>query len=131
MLSLSSVHRDAIVATCVRALPNEGCGLMLGTPEGLVTEIVPSPNVAESAKVYEVDSRVLLDAYRRADADGLLILGVFHSHTHSEAYPSATDVAQAPDPTWHYLVVSLREVPSVLRSFHILDGTVEEEEIAL
>ena len=35
-----------------------------------------------------------------------------HSHTHSEPYPSPTDVAQAPDPAWHYVIVSFkREAP--------------------
>jgi [CysO sulfur-carrier protein]-S-L-cysteine hydrolase len=119
-----------MVATCIRALPNEGCGLMLGTPDGTVTEIVASPNVAQSAKLYEIDSRVLLSAYRRSDEEGLSILGVFHSHTHSEAYPSPTDVAQAPDPEWHYVVISLRDVPSIVRSFRIVEGEIDEEAIS-
>ena len=131
MLTLRSDQRDAIVATCIRALPNEGCGLLLGTPDGTVTEVLASPNVADSAKLYEVDSRVLLRAYRRSEAEGLSVIGVFHSHTHSEAYPSPTDVAQAPDPTWHYVLVSLRDVPSVIRSFHVIDGEIDEEEICL
>ncbi len=120
-----------MVATCIRALPNEGCGLMLGTLDGTVTEIVPSPNVADSAKLYEIDSGVLLRAYRRGEEEGLSVIGVFHSHTHSEAYPSATDVAQAPDPEWHYALVSLRDVPTQIRSFHIIDGEINEEEISL
>jgi proteasome lid subunit RPN8/RPN11 len=120
-----------MVATCIRALPNEGCGLMLGTSDGTVTEVIPSPNVAGSAKLYEVDSRVLLQAYRRRDEEGLTVLGVFHSHTHSEAFPSPTDVAQAPDPGWHYVLVSLREVPTVIRSFHIVEGEIDEEEISV
>jgi proteasome lid subunit RPN8/RPN11 len=127
VLTLSSRQRDAIVATCIRALPNEGCGLLLGSPDGTVTEVLASVNVADSAKVYEIDSRVLLKASRRSDESGQVILGVFHSHTHSEAYPSPTDVAQAPDPAWHYVLVSLRDVPTVLRSFRIRDGVVEEE----
>ena len=131
MLSLSAIHRDAIVATCIRALPNEGCGLLLGTPDGTVTEILPSANVADSAKLYEIDSGVLLRAYRRSDDEGLSVLGAFHSHTHSEAYPSPTDVAQAPDPGWHYVVVSLRDVPSDIRSFHIVEGDIVEEEISI
>jgi proteasome lid subunit RPN8/RPN11 len=131
VLSLSALHRDAIVATCVRALPNEGCGLLLGTPDGTVTEILPSANVADSAKLYEIDSGVLLRAYRRSDDEGLSVLGAFHSHTHSEAYPSPTDVAQAPDPGWHYVVVSLRDVPSDIRSFRIIEGDIVEEEISL
>jgi len=117
------------VATCIRALPNEGCGLLLGSSDGTVTEVLASANVADSAKVYEIDSRVLLQASRRSEADGQVIVGVFHSHTHSEAYPSPTDVAQAPDPAWHYVVISLRDVPSELRSFRIRDGIVEEEEV--
>jgi proteasome lid subunit RPN8/RPN11 len=119
------------VATCIRALPNEGCGLLLGTLEGMVSEVLPSPNVAESAKLYEIDSRVLLRAYRRSEEMGLSVIGVFHSHTHSEAYPSPTDVAQAPDPTWHYVLVSLRDVPSVIRSFHVTEGVVDEEQISI
>ena len=130
MLTLRSDLRDAIVATCIRALPNEGCGLLLGTSEGTVTDVLASPNVADSAKLYEIDSRVLLRAYRQSEQDGRSVIGVFHSHTHSEAYPSPTDVAQAPDPTWHYVLVSLRDVPTVIRSFHVVDGVIDEEEIS-
>jgi len=130
VLTLSSEHRDAMVATCIRALPNEGCGLLLGTSDGTVTDVMVSPNVADSAKIYEIDSRVLLRAQRRSDEENLSILGVFHSHTHSDAYPSATDVAQAPDPEWHYVLISLRDVPSEVRSFRIVDGEINEEEVS-
>jgi len=115
------------VATCIRALPNEGCGLLLGTPSGVVVDVVASANVADSAKIYEIDPGVLLRAYRRADDEGLEVLGVFHSHTHSEAYPSPTDINQAPDPAWHYVIVSLRDVPVELCSFRVLDGEVTHE----
>ena len=132
MLTLSPAHVDAMVATSIRALPNEGCGLLLGHSDhsgGVVTEVVPSPNVADSAKVYEIDSKVLLRTYRRADDEGLEVLGVFHSHTHSEAYPSPTDISQAPDPDWHYVLVSLRDQIAVVRSFRIVDGSATEEEL--
>jgi proteasome lid subunit RPN8/RPN11 len=121
-----------MIATCIRALPDEGCGLLLGVSDAEraeVREVVVSENVLHSAKVYEIDSKVLLHAYRRADDEGLEVIGVFHSHTHSEAYPSPTDVAQAPDPSWHYVVVSLRDVPTVLRSYRISGGVVSEEEV--
>ena len=131
MLTLNPTQRDAIVATCIRALPDEGCGLLLGRDDGTVVDVVASRNVAESAKVYEIDSRVLLRTYRRADDEGLSVLGAFHSHTHSEAFPSPTDIAQAPDPQWHYVLVSLRDVPSVVRSFRIVDAQVAEEPINL
>jgi proteasome lid subunit RPN8/RPN11 len=132
VLSLERRLLDAMIATCVRALPDEGCGLLLGASDAErseVSDVVMSENVLRSAKVYEVDPKVLLQTYRRADDEGLEVLGVFHSHTHSEAYPSPTDVAQAPDPTWHFVVVSLRDVPTVVRSYRIIDGVVSEEEV--
>jgi len=131
VLTLTSSQRDAIVATCIRALPNEGCGLLLGSAEGVVSEVVPSLNVADSAKVYEIDSKVLLRAYRRADEEGIGVLGVFHSHTHSEAYPSPTDVRQAPDPSWHYVLVSLRDPAVDLKSFRVEDQNVTAETVQI
>ncbi len=119
-----------MVATCIRALPNEGCGLLLGDVDGSVVEVIPTSNVADSAKVYEIDSRVLLRAYRRADDERLEVIGVFHSHTHSEAYPSPTDIAQAPDPSWHYVLVSLEAPVAVVRSFRIVEDVVSEEEVS-
>jgi len=116
-----------MLATCIRALPDEGCGLLLGTPDGVVVDVVASPNVAASAKVYEIDPKVLLRTFRRADDEGLEVLGVFHSHTHSAAYPSPTDIRQAPDPAWHYVLISLAAVPSDVRSYSIIEGQVSEE----
>jgi len=132
VLSLDERLRDAMIATCIRALPDEGCGLLLGASDAeraVVRDVIVSENVLHSAKVYEIDSKVLLRTYRRADDEGLEVLGVFHSHTHTDAYPSPTDIAQAPDPGWHYVLVSLRDVPTVVRSFRIIEGVVSEEEV--
>ena len=72
-----------------------------------------------------------LRADRDAEGRGLEILGVVHSHTHTEAYPSPTDVAQAPDPAWHYVIVSLKREAAVVRSYRIVDGGIDEEPVAL
>lgn len=131
MLQLTSAQRDAMLATCIRALPEEGCGLLLGSSDGVVREVVASANVAHSARVYEIDPRVLLRAFRRADEEELVVMGVFHSHTHSEPRPSPTDVAQAPDPSWHYVLVGLRDVTTQIRSFRIDGGVVTEESVEI
>ena len=131
MLTMSSAQHDQIVAWCIRALPDEGCGLLLGDVTGRVSEVIGSVNVAHSARVYEIDPQVMLRASRRADAQGIAIIGVFHSHTHTDAYPSPTDVTQAPDPDWHYVLVSLRVVPLVVRSYLIVDGVVNDEAIVV
>ena len=64
------------------------------------------------------------------DAD-LDIVGVVHSHTHTEPYPSPTDVQQAPDPSWHYVIVSLRDIAPMVRSYRIVDGTITEEPVVV
>ncbi len=132
MLSVSRPVHDQMVAHCLTGLPEEACGLLGGDPEtGEVVTCYPTRNVAASAKLYTVDPREHLRADRDAESSGHSIIGVFHSHTHTEAFPSPTDVAQAPDPTWHYVIVSLRDTQPVARSYRIVDGEVTEEPIRL
>jgi len=131
MLYLPEPLLDQMVAHCLTGLPLEACGLLVGDHEsGVVVTCVPTRNVAASARLYTVDPKEHLRADRAAEAEGLAIIGVFHSHTHTDAYPSPTDVAQAPDPTWHYVLVSLRDVVPTVRSYRIVDGVIEEERIA-
>jgi proteasome lid subunit RPN8/RPN11 len=129
-LLLTSEDLATMVAHCQRAYPEEGCGLLAGDQRtGRVRRCIPTRNTAGSARLYTVDSLELLRADRAAEAEGQSIIGVFHSHTHTDPYPSPTDVAQAPDPTWHYVLISLRnELPSV-RSYRIVDGEIIEEPI--
>ncbi|MHB8682314.1 MAG: M67 family metallopeptidase [Acidimicrobiales bacterium] len=132
MLRLPVDVHAQIVAHCLAGLPDEACGLIAGHPaEGAVLRCFPTRNAAASAKLYTVDPRDHLRADREAEVDGMEIIGVFHSHTHTDAYPSPTDVAQAPDPAWHYVLVSLRQADPVLRSYRITDGTVTEEPVLL
>ena len=132
MLWLRNDLHAQMVAHCITGLPDEACGLLAGDPEvGEVTVCYPTRNAAASAKLYTVDPLELLQADRDAEAHGIEIIGVFHSHTHTDAYPSPTDVAQAPDPGWHYVVVSLRDTHPVVRSYTIVDGRADEESVVV
>ena len=132
MLRLSEALHNQMVAHCLVGLPDEACGLLAGDPDtGDVATCDPTRNLAASAKLYTVDPKEHLRADRDAEAGGHSIIGVFHSHTHTEAYPSPTDVAQAPDPTWHYVLVSLRDASPVVRSYRIVDGSIQEEPVVL
>lgn len=124
---------DEIVALSVERYPYEACGLIAGPPDrDIVAQFFPCRNVAESARVYTLDPLDHLRAERAAENEGWEIVGVVHSHTHTEAYPSPTDVAQAPDPGWHYVIVSLRdETAPSLRSYRIVGGEVSEEDVAV
>jgi proteasome lid subunit RPN8/RPN11 len=132
MLSLPRPVHDQMVAHCLTGLPDEACGLLGGDlVTGQAVTCYPTRNLAASAKLYTVDPREHLRADRDAEAAGYSIIGVFHSHTHTEAYPSPTDVAQAPDPEWHYILVSLRDSLPVVRSYRIVDGSISEEPVRL
>jgi len=132
---------DRMVAHCLDCLPLEACGLLAGAPlpqpgdqgeQGRpqeVREIYPATNAARSARLYTVEPRDLLRADRAAESIGLALVGVWHSHTHTPAYPSPTDIAQAPDPSWHYVLVSLSDLEPVVRSYRIVDGRVDEEPV--
>ena len=128
----TSTQLDEMIAHCLIELPLEGCGLIVGDlPEMRVHRVVPTANVARSARLYTVDPLAYLKIDRQAEADGLAVIGVFHSHTHTDPYPSPTDVAQAPDPSWHYVLVSLRDEVASSRSYRIIDGQIHEEPIII
>ena len=121
-----------MVAHCLDGLPLEACGLLGGLEGGdggraVVHEVYPAANAALSARLYTVEPKDLLRADRAAEAAGWGLIGVWHSHTNTPAYPSPTDVAQAPDPDWHYVLVSLSDMEPVVRSYRIVAGQVEEE----
>jgi [CysO sulfur-carrier protein]-S-L-cysteine hydrolase len=131
-LTLTETVWRNMVGHAYDGLPEEACGLLAGDPEtGHVDAFYPCHNTAASSRVYTVDPRDHLRADRDAEGRGLEIVGVMHSHTHTEAYPSPTDVAQAPDPAWHYVIVSLKRESAVLRSYRIVDGAISEEGVGL
>jgi [CysO sulfur-carrier protein]-S-L-cysteine hydrolase len=131
MLQLTRQTWMEMVGHAYDGLPDEACGLLAGPPgTGRCTAFYPTRNAAASARVYTVDPMDHLRADRDAEARGLEIIGVMHSHTHTDAYPSPTDVEQAPDPAWHYVIVSLRQEAPVLRSFRIAGGEISEEAVS-
>ncbi len=118
---------DEICHLAFREYPLEMCGLIAGRAGEAKAEVFyPCTNIAASAKVYTIDPKDHLAAERAADDRDWTINGVVHSHTHSEPYPSPTDVTQAPDPDWYYLIVSLKRDAPELRGYRILGGTVTE-----
>ena len=137
MLRISRANWQAIIdhALSEATKPAEACGLLAGELGDIdVKAIFPCANAAPPEKqdlVYELDSGDYLRADREAQANGWEIIGVYHSHTHTEALPSPSDIAQAPDPAWHYILVSVRHPAPVVRSFMIVDGKVAEEPLVL
>lgn len=123
---------DQIGEHVIAGYPHEACGLLVGKGSlGEVLEFHPTENVAKSARVYTINAKQHLLIERDAEGRGLEVMGVVHSHTHTEAYPSPTDVAQAPDPTWHYMIVTLKRGVPEPRNYRIVGETITETPLTI
>jgi proteasome lid subunit RPN8/RPN11 len=134
LLRLAGSAYAAMLGHAYDGLPDEACGLLVGRPAtGHVVRFEPTANDARSSKLYTIPPMAHLKIERAAEADGLEVIGVMHSHTHTDPYPSPTDVAQAEftDPAWHFVIVSLRDDAPMLRSYLLADATIAEERVAV
>jgi [CysO sulfur-carrier protein]-S-L-cysteine hydrolase len=131
VVRLPRAIRDDMVAHALAERPNEACGLLAGQP-GEVTRTFRARNKEQSPVRYEIEPTDLLRIFREIDDADLEHVGIYHSHTHTQAYPSATDLRLAFYPDALYFLVSLMDenVP-VVRAFWIRDGEITEEPIEL
>jgi proteasome lid subunit RPN8/RPN11 len=108
-----------------REHPSECCGLLSGA-NGLITDIHPLRNDADKPETrYFATPEQLFAAMRRIREAGQALLGVYHSHPRTQAYPSASDVEMAFYPEAFYFIISLE--PQVeLRAFRIEDSRIED-----
>jgi proteasome lid subunit RPN8/RPN11 len=127
-LTLEQVHLDAMVSHARSEAPNECCGVLAGRG-GQVERVLPVANADRSPYTFRMDPHELLRAYQEADAEGLEVLGYYHSHPATPAVPSRTDVARAADPFAVYVIVSLVSEPPEVRAYRIADGGYRELEL--
>ena len=129
-----SAHLQMIHHAVV-GLPLEACGLLGGRWGSDEVEVfVPTRNADESAKTYSIGPDGFVAADRALEPRALDVIGVMHSHTHTDPYPSPTDVAQADNPLlegWHYVIVSLRDTEPMLRSWILDGGTIVETPVEI
>ncbi len=131
MVRLPRAIHDEMVAHALEDRAYEVCGLLAGQ-DGLVTRAFRAGNKERSPVRYEIDPRDLLRIFREIDDADLEHVGIYHSHTHTQAYPSATDIRLSYYPDALYFIVSLMDerVPHV-RAFRIREGQVTEEPIEI
>jgi len=108
-MRISKALIDEMVAHAREDLPNECCG-MVGGVDGEATSVIRVANSAASPLRYEMDPQEQYNAMKAIEDGGGELLGIYHSHTKSAAYPSQTDVNQAVAwPEQIYLIVSLAD----------------------
>jgi [CysO sulfur-carrier protein]-S-L-cysteine hydrolase len=133
---------DEMIAHARAGLPNEACGVLAGA-NGRPERLFPMRNAEASPVVYRFDGNEQLRVFGEIENNGWELLAIFHSHTHTEAYPSPTDRAQAhwrdpvtgreaaAYPEVRYLILSLAEQEPVVRAFTFRDGEPVEEEVRI
>src|SRR5271156_4255575 len=109
MIQIEKSAWDTMVSHAVKTFPKECCGVMLGS-DGVVREAVPVPNsyTGPQEDFFVMDPQDLQRADRRARADGMEVLGVFHSHPDCDAYFSKRDLENSC--SWFsYVVLSVKD----------------------
>ncbi len=97
----------------IREFPYECCGLLIGEVEGeeaVVLETIETRNVHEGDRRvrYQVDPMMYYEAEKRAEEEGLEVIGVYHSHPLGRPEPSVIDLENAV-PGFFYIIVSVRD----------------------
>ena len=133
---------EEIVEHARAGLPNEACGVVAGE-DARPVRVYRMRNAEESPVVYRFEEREQLEVFNEIEEKGWQLLAFFHSHTHTEAFPSPTDRARAhwndpatgelvaAYPETSYLILSLAEERPVLRGFRFERGEPREEEVRI
>ena len=145
-LEFPEALRQELIAHAREGNPDEVCGILAGR-DGRVERAFRVSNTADAVPAdsgvfrdresgaasagrkpvhYYMDPRDQLRVYNEVDDLGLDVIGYYHSHTHSEARPSPTDVRLATDLTPYYVLVSLVE-PATVRAWRITKADPMDE----
>jgi proteasome lid subunit RPN8/RPN11 len=116
---------EVIIAHARAEAPAECCGMLVGAGTA-IDEAAPARNVSASPTRFLIDPRDHLDARRAARSRGLEVLGFYHSHPTSPAWPSPSDITEAAYPDAVYLIVSLAGGAAEARLFRIAGGSAIE-----
>ncbi|HZO27759.1 MAG TPA: M67 family metallopeptidase [Chloroflexota bacterium] len=131
MIRVAREVHQAMIAHALEERPFECCGVLAGSG-GAITQSRRAKNAAELFGIrYEIDSREFMRLNREIDDADLDLIGIYHSHPFTRAYPSATDVGQA----WEglvYVIVSLTDfLTPVVKAFTIANGQVSEQPVEI
>jgi proteasome lid subunit RPN8/RPN11 len=131
MLCLSRKQIDEIVEHSKRESPNEACGILAGRG-GRVERVYKMTNTDKSVTTFFMEPKEQLRVMKEIRKLNLKMLGIYHSHPGTIAYPSAHDVELAFYPEASYVIISLKDRDNpVIRAFKIANGNIKEEEIKI
>jgi [CysO sulfur-carrier protein]-S-L-cysteine hydrolase len=126
MIQITHSLYSRIIEHAKRESPRECCGI-LGGRLGAAEHAYVITNREPGTTRYLMDSEEQYRVIRDLEERGLELVGIYHSHPATQAYPSPTDTSLAFYPNAAYLICSLQnpEQP-VVRAFRIEDGEIRE-----
>ncbi|MGH2808809.1 MAG: Mov34/MPN/PAD-1 family protein [Actinomycetota bacterium] len=124
-IRIPSALVDEMISHLESERPNEGCGLF-GARDGEIVKVFRMGNASASPVRYSLDPKQQFAVYQKLEEEGWELGGVYHSHTHTEAFPSPTDVRLASEDV-PYVIVSLAENPPSIRAFRIVKENLFDE----
>lgn len=128
-LWLTENHVQTITAHALMEAPHEACGVIGGVGERAI-QTQPIPNVAaDPIHYYQLDTNALEQTVRMFRANGLSLIGIYHSHPSGDAIPSPTDVKHAPPLRAAHLLVGLRHPEPRFAAWFIELGQVKRVEL--
>jgi [CysO sulfur-carrier protein]-S-L-cysteine hydrolase len=143
VIELSRALVDEIVEHARAEAPNEACGIIAGR-DGRPEHLYRMRNAEQSRVSYRFDGTEQLQVFREIEDRGWDLMAFYHSHPHTEAFPSPTDRARAHwrDPATDrqvaaypgtaYVIASLlgdEGDEPVVRAFRFEEGEPREEEV--
>lgn len=125
ILSRSLVNQ--LLTLAQRSPETEICGLV-SSRHGRSMKVWPVTNIApEPGRLFQMDPEGLIDAMRNIREQGEELFAIYHSHPHSPALPSTTDLQQAAYPDALYLIISLdTEGVLEMRGYHLRNKALKE-----
>ncbi len=109
-------------------LPEEACGL-LGGRDGSVEVMLPVRNELQSPVRFRMDASEQIRAILWLEAQGMDLIGIFHSHPRGPEFPSDTDLQEHAYPESAAVICSLSNSDWMMRAFAIQEGRAFEIEL--
>lgn len=116
VLGMPAYLMEAVAAHARTQYPREVCGFLCGPKSkqpGVPTRFVPIPNVhAYPEQFFRMDDTAVINAFEVMDRLGEDPVAVYHSHPHTSARPSTTDLESVHDLKAIHIIVGLGQSPS-------------------
>jgi len=129
-VNITGQVKEAIERHALEARPAECCGLLAGDGR-LISSVYPLRNeAANSESRYFASPEDLFAAMSTMRRQSQTMMGIYHSHPKSPAYPSNSDVELAFYSDSIYFIVSLAAGVE-MRAFRIDNGQITGVEIVI